>query len=80
MYKFTLVPDRKNHTVEMPEKFFGKKVEVIVVEVGSEENASIPVPPFAKKIEAKDLFESFGAAPDFPSIEEIKSKAWPSKW
>ncbi|MEO6522966.1 MAG: hypothetical protein ABIN91_14890 [Mucilaginibacter sp.] len=67
MYKQTLTPDKKNHTIEMPEKFFGKKVEVIVVEVGNANADTYPTPPMGKKIKVKELFESFGKAPDFPS-------------
>jgi hypothetical protein len=80
MYKQILVPDKKNHSIEMPEKFFGKKVEVTVVEIADSTLDANPVPPFGKKIKANELFESFGMAPDFPSVEEIRTKAWPSKW
>ncbi len=80
MYKQTLVPDKKNHTIEMPERFFGKKVEVIVVEVNDHRSDSHPTPPQGKKIAAEELFKDFGSAPDFPSIDEVRSKAWPSKW
>jgi hypothetical protein len=80
MYKQVLVPDKRNHTIEMPEQFFGKKVEVTVVEVGDSTKMLNPVPPIGKEISVNELFESFGAAPDFPSIDEIRAKAWPSKW
>jgi hypothetical protein len=80
MYKQVLVPDKKNHTFEMPEKFFGKKVEVIVVEIGDAVVGAHPTPPEGKKINVSELFENFGKAPDFPTIEEIREKAWPSKW
>ena len=79
-YKQVLFPDKENHNFEMPEQFFGKKVEVIIVELNASSNDSNPVPPPAKKTLVNELFESFGAAPDFPSTEEIRSKAWPSKW
>ncbi|GAA3960747.1 hypothetical protein [Mucilaginibacter dorajii] len=80
MYKQILIPDKKNHTIEMPERFFGKKVEVIVVEVSDHNSYNLPTPPEAKKINVKELFEDFGSAPDFPSVDEIRAKAWPSKW
>jgi hypothetical protein len=79
-YKQILVPDKKNHTIEMPEEFFGKKVEITVVEIVSSTSNTYPVAPLGKKVKADELFESFGKAPDFPSVEEIRSKAWPSKW
>jgi len=78
VYKKTVIPDKKNHSIEMPEEFFGKKVEVIMIEVDDKTGRAIPPP--GKKIAVEKLFESFGAAPDFPSIEEIRQKAWPSKW
>ena len=78
IYKQTLVPDKKNHTIEMPEHFFGKKIEVIMIELRDKD--SHPTPPPGKKVSATDLLENFGEAPDFPSIEEIRAKAWPSKW
>jgi len=80
MYKQVLVPDEKNHSIEMAKKFFGKKVEVIVVEIGSSAVPSHPTPPEGRKINVSELFENFGAAPDFPSIDEIRDKAWTSKW
>jgi len=39
-----------------------------------------PTPPKGKKVSSKELLETFGANPDFPSIEEIRSNTWPSKW
>jgi hypothetical protein len=80
MYKQVLTPDKNNHSIEMPEQFFGKKVEVIVVELSDGTKGTNPVPPPGKKVSVNDLFENFGAAPDFPSIEEIRTKSWPSKW
>ena len=80
MYKQILVPDKKNHSIEMPKKFFGKKVEVTVMEISDPVSSAYPNPPVGKKIDVKELFENFGDAPDFPSIEEIRDKAWPAKW
>lgn len=80
MYKQILIPDKKNHSIEMPEKFFGKKVEVTVVEIANAVSEIHPVPPAGKKVAVNELFESFGMSPGFPSIEEIRSKAWPDKW
>ncbi|MDB5124333.1 MAG: hypothetical protein JWP94_2462 [Mucilaginibacter sp.] len=80
MHKQILVPDKKNHSIEMPEKFFGKKVEVIVVELADSAKNVHPVPPVGKEVAVNELFENFGAAPDFPSGDEIRDKTWPSKW
>jgi len=76
MYKQILTPDKKNHTIEMPEQFFGKKVEVIVVELSDFTKDSGAVAPIGKKVSVDELFENFGGAPDFPSIDEIRAKAW----
>jgi hypothetical protein len=80
MYKQVLVPDEKNHSFEMPKKFFGKKVEVIVVEVGESALKDHPHPPKGKKVNVNELFENFGTAPHFPPVDEIRTKAWSSKW
>ncbi|HEY5327102.1 MAG TPA: hypothetical protein VIJ27_08880 [Mucilaginibacter sp.] len=80
MYKQVLIPDKKNHTIEMPEQFFGKKVEVTVVELGDSLKVAHPMPPPGKKISVNELFKKFGANPGFPSTDEIRAKAWPSKW
>jgi hypothetical protein len=80
MYKQIFVPNKHNHTIEMPEHFFGKKVEVTVVELSNSAKGEHPIPPPGKKTHVNELFENFGANPDFPSIDEIRAKAWPSKW
>jgi hypothetical protein len=79
VYKQVLVPDKKNHSIEMPENFYGKKVEVTVVEIENKETG-YPIPPVGKPIEIAELFENFGQAPDFPSAETIRQQTWPSKW
>ncbi len=80
MYKQVLTPNKQNHTIEMPEQFFGKKVEVIVVEINDPAQNNKPEPPAGKKIVVNELFENFGTAPNFPTIDEIRTKAWDSKW
>src|SRR4051812_19011888 len=70
VFKQILVPDKNNHTIEMPEEFFGKKVEVIVVELDDPNKSKHPIPPKGKKTSPDELFENFGANPDFPSVEE----------
>jgi len=80
VFKQTFTPSKKNHIIEMPEKFFGKRVEVIVVELDNPtENTNYPLPD-GKRIAASELLEHFGQAADFPTIDEIRSKAWPAKW
>jgi len=45
MYKQIFVPNKHNHTIEMPEHFFGKKVEVTVVELSNSAKGEHPIPP-----------------------------------
>lgn len=80
MYKQILIPDKKNHSIEMPKQFFGKKVEVTVVEIDNAVSETYAIPPPGKKVAIDELFEHFGISPNFPSIEEIRDKAWPGKW
>lgn len=80
VYRQVLVPDKKNHSIEMPEQFYGQKVEVIVTTVTDQATETRALPPQGKNISVNELFEDFGTAPDFPSVDEIRSKAWPSKW
>jgi len=76
MYRQVLVPDKDNHSIEMPKEFFGKKVEVIVIELSDEK----PLPPKGKEVSKTDLFEAFGQGANFPSIDELRKRSWPSKW
>lgn len=80
MYKQTITPDKNNHSIDLPEEFYGKKVDVTVVEVEEENIALSPALPKGKKVSLDQLFETFGSDSKFPTVEEIRSKAWPSKW
>ncbi len=80
VYKQVLIPDKKNHSVEMPEKFFGKKVEVTVKSIDSDTSTDHPTPPIGNPVNINELFENFGQAPDFPSADIIRQQSWPSKW
>ncbi len=81
MYRQIITPDEHNHSIDLPKKFFGKKVEVIMMELGdTPADTSKPKPPAGKKVTTAELLETFGAGSGFPSIEEIRSTAWPEKW
>ncbi len=80
MYRAIITPTEKEHTIDLPKQFFGKKVEVIVVEMEGSATTENHAPPQGRKVSFDMLFQSFGMAPDFPTLEEIRSKAWPSKW
>lgn len=75
MYKQILIPDKKNHSIELPEDFYGKKVEVTVVEIADEKESML-----TKAKKQKSFLDDIEAIPDFPSIEEIRKEAWPNRW
>jgi len=74
MYRQIITPDKKNHIIELPEKFFGKKVEVIAFEVEETESISIKKQP-----SQNNFLKDIDFIPDFPSVKEIRSDAWPEK-
>ena len=78
-YKRILIPNKENHKIDIPSRSFGKRVEIIVKELDGFTADIHPTPPVGKRTFPEELFEDFGAAPNFPSIDEIRSKAWPSK-
>jgi hypothetical protein len=80
IYKQVLTPDEKNHSIEMPKQFFGKKVEVIVVELENTLSETYPAPPKGKEVSMDEIMKTFGTDPEFPTLNEIRTKAWPSKW
>lgn len=80
MYRQIITPDKDNHTIDLPEEFFGKKLEVIMVELDKSVQKPNPIPPTGKEISSSDILSSFGDDPDFPATDELRSKKWPSKW
>jgi hypothetical protein len=80
MYRAIITPTENTHTIDLPEEFFGKKVEVTIVELSEPATKGNRRPLVNKKISLDELFSTFGSLPNFPTIEEIRNKAWPSKW
>lgn len=78
-YKRVLIPNKENHKIGIPSRFFGKRVEIIVKELDGFTADLHPTPPVGKRISLEELFEDFGANPDFPSNDEIRTKVWHSK-
>jgi hypothetical protein len=72
-FKQIFIPDQQNHVFEMPKEFYGKKVEVSVVELSSQDDVH-PLPPIGRKVAVEELFETFGAASDFPTADELRSR------
>jgi len=67
-----LVPDEQHHSIELPKEFYGKKVQVIAFEIAGNDVLS-------ENGEKKFTWDDIEYNPDFPSIEEIRKTAWPSK-
>ena len=80
MYRQIIVSNEKDHTIELPESFFGKTVEITMVEVTGPEKKRHALPSIGKVVSFEKLFETFSAAPDFPGLDSIRDKAWPPKW
>ncbi len=74
MYRQIITPTEKDHSIELPPKFYGKRVEILAFEINQEMEQ--PVRTGKKNIFLNDV----EAIPDFPSIEEIRKEAWPNKW
>ena len=80
MYRQTLIPTEKDHTIDLPEDLYGKKVEVIVnklEEKTSERRQSKKDLPSGLK--DKKFWENIEYNIDFPSIDEIREIAWPKR-
>jgi len=73
MYKQVLIPDKKNHSIELPEDFYGKKIEVTVKIV--KEGLML-----AKNEKVNSFLDDIEPIPDFPSIDDIRKEAWPDRW
>lgn len=73
MFREIITPSEKNHSIELPQEFFGKKIEVFAFELKDKTKRR-------KKTSKKAISQLAGAFPDFPSVEEIRKKAWPVRW
>ncbi len=71
MYRQIIVPTEEDHSIELPEYLFGKKVEVVVNEIGSSSDSTSSLPSDLKD---KDFWDDIEFNPDFPSIEDIRKK------
>lgn len=81
MYRKIIVPDKKDLTIELPEQFVGKKIEVLAFEINEPEEKVIENKPRYTGKSSKDAVKNLaGAFPNFPSIEEIRKDAWPDRW
>lgn len=55
-----------------------RQLGINVIQRKSTSKLTKPTLPIGQTISPAELLEAFGKAPDFPSAEEIRSKAWPS--
>lgn len=75
MFREVITPSADNHNIELPKKFFGKKVEVFAFELDE------PVKKKRRKRTSKNAIKQLvGAFTDFPSLDTIRKKAWPERW
>ena len=70
MYRQIVTPTEQDHTITLPPDLYGKQVEILAFEIGGEKTN------VNKK---KKFLEDIKAIPDFPSVEKIRSDAWPEK-
>lgn len=75
-YRQVLVPTKKKHSIELPEYLYGKKVEVVVREIGLPNGFRTELP---KDLKDKAFWEGIEFNPDFPSLEEIRTTSWPTR-
>jgi hypothetical protein len=64
-----LIPDEQHHSIELPKELYGKKIQVIAFEIND----------VVSKNDPNTFWDGIEFNPDFPSIEEIRKTAWPSK-
>ena len=75
-YRQIIVPTREKHSVELPEYLYGKKVEVVASEIEVTNGSVTPLP---KDLKDKDFWNDIEFTPDFPSVETIRTTAWPPR-
>ncbi len=75
MLKQILVPIEENHIIELPEHLFGKQIEVQITEIG-EANYASELPDDLKD---QAFWSDIPFDSSFPSIDQIRSSAWPSR-
>lgn len=68
------------HTEESIENEIDKSAEERLSKIIAEARSKKPILPVGKKTSIDKILSHFGENPDFPSIEEIRAKAWPKKW
>ena len=74
MYRQIVFPNQQHHTLELPKEFYGKKVEVMIVELPEK-----AVDEQIVSVQTKRFLDDIEIIPDFPSIEDIRKEAWPNK-
>ncbi|EHQ27321.1 hypothetical protein [Mucilaginibacter paludis] len=73
MYKQILIPDKKNHSIILPEDLYGKKIEVTVIEIFDTLSKE-------EKIKDQCFLDDIQPIQDFPGIDEIRKDGWPNRW
>ena len=77
MYRQIIIPTIYDHSIELPENLYGKKVEVTVMELTKRTTKSIVNKKLPNRLINKAFWEDITYNPNFPSIEEIRQTSWP---
>ena len=82
MYRQTIIPTAKEHTIDLPENLYGKRVEIIINELAEKTSESkLSKKALPATLKNKKFWMDIEYNADFPSIDTIRQVAWPkSKW
>ena len=72
------VPSIENHSIEVPEEWYGKEISVEIKE--SEPKLATLGDVLPTTLKKFDFLKDVPYDPNFPSIEEIRKDAWPDPW
>ncbi len=79
MYRRVIIPTDKEHSIELPENFYGKQVEITVKEVVTKTSKATSAKKLPGRLKDKAFWATIEYNPGFPSVEEIRQIAWPKK-
>jgi hypothetical protein len=77
MYRQIITPTNKEHSIELPENLYGKQIEITVKEIIVKTPAASGTKRLPARLKNKAFWENIDYNPAFPSVEEIRQKAWP---
>lgn len=72
------VPSIENHTIEVPEEWYGKEISVEIKP--AEPKLATLGDVLSPESKNYDFWKDMPYDPNFPSIEEIRKEAWRDPW